>query len=303
MIILSLLLTHLGAPASEPMIAKGVRTINERQVKAQVEFLSCDSLRGRAAGSSEAVITAQYIASTMYGYGYNVEHQTFFVDSIKTKSGMRAVGQLTNILCTLKGIDTTKNVVIGAHFDHLGVDKQGQVFNGADDNASGVVAVLQIARAFKESGIQPKYNIIFAFWDAEEIGSIGSKHYLSEVAHHNLPIISYMNFDMVGRNTDESRPAMFRYFYTESSPQFEKWLREAITTYSLNLDPDYRAWDKPTTGSDNAPFARQGIPIVWFHTDAHPDYHRVSDTADKINYPKLTDIIRAAFTIVVEMAR
>lgn len=280
----------------------GVRSIERRVIESQVAFLSSDQLRGRAAGSTEAAITAQYIAATMYGYGYSVDLQTFYVDSIKIGGTMRAVGQMTNVICRLEGSDSSKTVIIGAHYDHLGVTKKGEIYNGADDNASGVVAVLQIARAFKESGIKPIQNVVFAFWDGEEIGSLGSKHFVAAAARDSLVMDGYMNFDMIGRNTDESRPTMFRYLYTDTSPEFERWLKGAIATHSLDLTPDFKPWDNPTTGSDNAPFARAGVPIVWFHTDGHDDYHKISDTADKINYQKLTDIIRAAYVVAVEMA-
>lgn len=302
-LLISLLSISAYSADIEGDVERGVRSIERRKIEAQVAFLSSDSLRGRAAGSTEAAITAEYIASTMHGYGYDVTRQRFYVDSVKTKQGRRAVGSMTNILCSIEGVDTTQSVIIGAHYDHLGVTKKGEIFNGADDNASGVTAVLQIARAFKEAGIRPRRTIIFAFWDGEEIGSLGSKHYINIALRDTLRAISYMNFDMIGRNTDESRPSMFRYLYTASSPEFERYLRGAIDRFDLQLDPDYKPWDNPTTGSDNAPFARQGVPIAWFHTDGHADYHRVSDTADKINYQKLTEIIRAAFVVATQMAK
>ena len=76
------------------------------------------------------------------------------------------------------------------------------------------------------------------------------------------------------------------YFYTEANPTFGKWLKEDIKKYNLQLEPDYRPWDNPIGGSDNGPFAKAGVPIIWYHTDGHPDYHQPSDHADKLNWEK-----------------
>ena len=115
-------------------------------------------------------------------------------------------------------------------------------------------------------------------------------------------IKGYLNFDMIGRETDVNNPTVFRYLYTEGKPSYAKFLNEAIKDYDLNIIAQLRPWDKPTSGSDNAPFAKKGVPIAWFHTDANPDYHKVTDTYDKICWDKLFDIIRASYVVQWEMA-
>lgn len=277
-------------------------SVDSREVESQVAFLSSDVLRGRLVGSEQSAIAAQYIESVMQGYGYSVERQSHILDSIQTKKGRQAIGRITNLTAKLVGRDTTRTVIVGAHYDHLGVDPSGDVYNGADDNASGVVAVMQIAQAMAQSGVEAGCNVIFAFFDAEEFGALGSKHYARAACAASVNITYYMNFDMVGRNSDQSRPEMFFYLYTDKNSELQRWLSDAISLYSLSLDPIYRPWDDPTTGSDNSSFAAYGIPIAWFHTDAHPDYHRVSDTYQKINYPKLCEIIRAATVVVHQMS-
>ena len=156
-----------------------------------------------------------------------------------------------------------------------------QIYNGADDNASGVSAVLQIARAFLASGQQPERNVIFAFWDGEEKGLLGSKYFVQ-----TCPFVSqikgYLNFDMIGRNNKPEQPKHVVYFYTAAHPSFGDWLKKDIKKYGLQLEPDYRAWDNPVGGSDNGTFAKAGIPIIWYHTDGHPDYHQPSDHAVKL---------------------
>ena len=110
------------------------------------------------------------------------------------------------------------------------------------------------------------------------------------------------NFDMIGRNNNEAKPRHVVYFYTAGKPVFEQWLKNDIQQYNLKLEPDYRAWDKPVGGSDNSSFAKLEIPILWSHTDGHPDYHMPGDETEKINWDKLTDITKASFLGLWKMA-
>lgn len=271
--------------------------INEKSAANYVGFLSSDMLEGREAGSRGGAIAAGYIVSLLKEW--NVEpllsagyEQIFVAEGVEMK----------NILAVVPG-SGEGYVVVGAHYDHLGISLAvdgDSCYNGADDNASGVSAVLQIARAVKSSGIPPERSIVFAFWDGEEKGLLGSSHFVE-----NCPFLSsisaYMNFDMVGRGPLDE-PAHLTYFYTASHPRFGQWLREDTERYDFSFIPDYRSWDNPVSGSDNAPFARAGVPVVWYHTEGHPDYHRPSDSADRINYRKLADITRAAYLCVLRLA-
>ena len=103
----------------------------------------------------------------------------------------------------------------------------------------------------------------------------------------------YLNYDMIGRNNREDQPDYFVYFYTAAHQAFGDWLKKDIEDYRLQLSPDYRAWDNPVGGSDNGTFAKLGIPIIWYHTDAHPDYHLPGDETQKINWLKIVDITKA----------
>ena len=179
----------------------------------------------------------------------------------------------------------------------LGIDETlagDKIYNGADDNASGVSAVMQIARAFQASGKKPLRNVIIAFWDGEEKGLLGSKYFMQ---HCNFvkDIKGYLNFDMIGRNNRPEQPEHVVYFYTEAHPALGQWLKDDIARYGLKLQPDYRPWDRPVGGSDNASFAVHDIPIIWYHTDGHPDYHQPSDHADKLNWEKVVEITKASF--------
>ena len=212
--------------------------------------------------------------------------------------------RLANVLGVIPGQRADEYVVVGAHFDHLGTDPtlQGDaIYNGADDNASGVSAALQIARAFAASGQKPLRTVVIAFWDGEELGLLGSEAFLQRCPFAGQ-IKGYLNFDMIGRNNREDRPRHVVYFYTAAHPAFAEWLRRDIDRHGLRLEPDYRAWERPVGGSDNASFARRDIPVIWYHTDGHPDYHQPTDHADRLNWEKLTDISRAAFLNAWDLA-
>ena len=173
---------------------------------------------------------------------------------------------LTNVMARIEGKNPNEIVVMGAHYDHLGVDPLldgDKIYNGADDNASGVSAVLQIARAFLESGVKPERTIIFALWDGEEKGLLGSEHFV--LTYPDLSKIKgYINFDMIGRNNNEAKPKHVVYFYTEAHPAFGEWLKNDVEKYGLQLEPNYRPWDRPIGGgatdlSRNVTFPSSGI--------------------------------------------
>lgn len=312
-----IIILSLGKTFSQSPIEKGLNSITENQAKAYINFLASDVLEGRGAGSQAGRVTSEYLASYLQSLGINPLDSCYFQnfeaynqhfekkkrytiepDSIeKYKQEVHRILKMRNVLGMIPGKNTNEYVIIGAHYDHLGKDESlvgDQIYNGADDNASGVSAAMQIAKAFVESGVKPKRNVIFAFWDGEEEGLLGSKYFTM-----NCPFIKqingYLNFDMIGRNTDESNPTYVVYFYTEAHPSFEKWLKDDIKKYNLALSPDYRAWDKPIGGSDNGSFARYDIPIIWYHTDGHTDYHQPTDEYSKINWNKLVNITKASF--------
>lgn len=311
---------------SAAQCAAGLRSISEDAARAHVYFLADDLLEGRRAGERGSRIAKQYIISQIREAGLKPfvgdsfeqpfeasARQTlkrmgrFYVeaDSInRFKVVVHQTLNLSNVLAVVPGKKTDEFVVVGAHLDHEGVypDVEGDnIYNGADDNASGVSAVLQIMKAFAVSGAQPERTIVFAFWDGEEFGLLGSKYFTQTFPDINR-IKGYLNFDMVGGNNRSDDPSYFVYFYTEAHPAMGDWLRNDISKHGFALNPDIRSWDNPIGGSDQGSFARYGVPIVWYHTDAQPHYNQPSDEAHTINYPKLTDITRASYLTTWHLA-
>ena len=305
-------------------IERALNTINRSSAEATINFLASDELQGREAGFHGSRVTSEYIVSLLQWMGVSPLADSYFQpfdayrkerqkkgrlevhpDSIaKLKQEVHQKLTMRNVLGMIPGKNTKEYVIVGAHFDHLGIDPVldgDQIYNGADDNASGVSAVLQIARAFLASGQQPERNVIVAFWDGEEKGLLGSKYFV-QTCPFLSQIKGYLNFDMIGRNNKPQQPKQVVYFYTAAHPVFGDWLKEDIRKYSLQLEPDYRAWENPIGGSDNGSFAKVGIPIIWYHTDGHPDYHQPSDHADRLNWDKIVEITKASFLNMWKMA-
>lgn len=322
-LLLALLLVGNITFAQSP-IERALNTINRSSAEATINFLASDELQGREAGFHGSRVTSEYIVSLLQWMGVSPLADSYFQpfdayrkerqkkgrlevhpDSIaKLKQEVHQKLSMRNVLGMIPGKNTKEYVIVGAHFDHLGIDPVldgDQIYNGADDNASGVSAVLQIARAFLASGQQPERNVIFAFWDGEEKGLLGSKYFV-QTCPFLSQIKGYLNFDMIGRNNKPQQPKQVVYFYTAAHPVFGDWLKEDIRKYGLQLEPDYRAWKNPIGGSDNGSFAKVGIPIIWYHTDGHPDYHQPSDHADRLNWDKVVEITKASFLNMWKMA-
>lgn len=322
-LLLALLLVGNITFAQSP-IERALNTINRSSAEATINFLASDELQGREAGFHGSRVTSEYIVSLLQWMGVSPLADSYFQpfdayrkerqkkgrlevhpDSIaKLKQEVHQKLTMRNVLGMIPGKNTKEYVIVGAHFDHLGIDPAldgDQIYNGADDNASGVSAVLQIARAFLASGQQPERNVIFAFWDGEEKGLLGSKYFV-QTCPFLSQIKGYLNFDMIGRNNKPQQPKQVVYFYTAVHPVFGDWLKEDIRKYGLQLEPDYRAWENPIGGSDNGSFAKVGIPIIWYHTDGHPDYHQPSDHADRLNWDKVVEITKASFLNMWKMA-
>ncbi|WP_455637504.1 M28 family metallopeptidase [Parabacteroides sp.] len=298
-------------------IEKGLNVINKENAEAYIGFLASDELEGREAGFRGGRIAAEYIISNLKTMGITPFYESYYQpfeayskerqkrgrfqvhpDSIaQLKQEVHRKLSLRNILGKIEGKNPNEYVIIGAHYDHIGFDpllEGDQIYNGADDNASGVSAVLQVARAFLASGQQPERTVIFAFWDGEEKGLLGSEYFV-QTCPFLKDVKGYLNYDMIGRNSNEEVPAQVDYFYTEANAAFGDWLKNDIKKYNLNLVPIYHAWDKPVGGSDNGSFAKRDIPIIWYHTNGHPDYHMPGDQVEKINWDKIVDITKASF--------
>ncbi len=207
-----------------------------------------------------------------------------------------------NVLGYIEGEKKDEFIVVGGHYDHLG-KYDGYIWNGADDNASGTVGVMTIAKAFMATGKKPEKSIIFAAWTGEEKGLFGSKYFVQQAQKNNLNVVLNLNYDMIARDEEkDSLKNMADMVYTKANTGIADLTKKNISDYNINLDLSYSASDKPSGGSDHAPFAEAGIPIFYFMAAMHPDYHQPSDELSKINWEKMTNIIRLGFLNTWEFA-
>jgi hypothetical protein len=221
---------------------------------------------------------------------------------IGLKSGItNEMVTVRNVLGMIEGENKNEFIVVGAHYDHLG-KYNGYIYNGADDNGSGTVGVMSIARAIKATGKKPEKTIIFAAWTAEEKGLLGSEYFVK-----NFPgvyrIALNLNFDMIGRSSvKDTIGNKCGINYTKAYSGFEELSQKQIKEYSLNLDVKYTASERPSGGSDYAPFAEKNIPVISFMAAMHPDYHKPSDESAKIEWKKMENIVRLGFLNICDLA-
>ncbi|MFA6125859.1 MAG: M20/M25/M40 family metallo-hydrolase [Bacteroidales bacterium] len=218
-----------------------------------------------------------------------------FVSSIDSK-----IVRGRNVIGVLEGTDTKSCIVVGAHYDHVGQTK-GFIYNGSDDNASGTVGVMTIARAMIATGVKPKVSVIFCAWTAEEKGLLGSKYF----AGHPLieDIRCYMNYDMISRTApDDSTGLKCDFNYSSGLPYLREITEKHIQDYSIRLNMDYKTSPKPVGGSDFSSFSEKGIPIFLIHGKFTPDYHQYTDHSDKAVLPYMTEIVKLGYLNIFELA-
>jgi hypothetical protein len=191
-------------------------------------------------------------------------------------------------------------IVVGAHYDHVGDGRKGhasgpigKIYNGADDNASGVAALLEVIEALAEGGVQTRRSILFAFWDGEEMGMLGSNAWFKRPTVPSDAIRLAFNIDMVGRLRDDRLEVLG----TRTGYGLRRLLAGPADD-SLWLD---FSWDMQAN-SDHWPFVQHNIPVVMLHTGLHDDYHRPGDDSEKINAAGLEKVSRFLLASVVEAA-
>ena len=207
-----------------------------------------------------------------------------------------------NVVGYIEGEKKDEFIVVGGHYDHLG-KWDGFIWNGADDNGSGTVGVMTIAKAFAATGKKPEKSVIFAAWTGEEKGLFGSKYFVQQAMKKKMNIVLNLNYDMIARDVEsDTLKNKADMSYTKAYPGIEELTKKNMADFKINLDMSYRASERPSGGSDHAPFAAEGIPIFYFMAAMHPDYHQPSDELSKINWEKMTNIIRIGFLNTWEFA-
>jgi Zn-dependent M28 family amino/carboxypeptidase len=294
-------------------VMKYANTITVEELKEQLYYYASDEMEGRDTGSpgqKKAVnyLRDQYIKIGVPGGG---ENQDYFQTVPGTAFGKPELSS-ENVLAFIKGKELPDEVlVISAHLDHVGMEN-GEVFNGADDDGSGTIALLEIAEAFKQAvndGYGPKRSILFLHVTGEEIGLKGSKYYAQNPIYPMANTIANLNIDMIGR-IDPNQKEDPDYLYLIGSDMLSQDLHdisEAANKKYINmrLDYTYNGKDDPNRfyyRSDHYNFAKNNVPVIFYFNGVHEDYHKATDTPDKIEYELYTRRTKLIFATAWELA-
>lgn len=316
----SLLRKHVFTLASDGMQGRKTGTVGQRQAASYctasfrqshlLVVFRLDSIRGsfRQTYAFTTTDVALFGSSRTYGSTPLTYKRDELVPVPRTAKDSNRVSFGDNLAGLLVGADLKQEVVIvSAHYDHLG-RSGGQIFHGADDNASGTATVLSVAAVFDSlarQGVRPKRSILFVLFSGEEGGLLGSKYF---VANSPIPLnqlVCDLNVDMVGRIDEAHREKPdYCYLITGNQGSELQTIAETVNQQSVNLALNEGGYDVKNDPdrhffrSDHYNFAQLGIPVLFFTNGSHPDYHRPSDTADKIAY----DVLQKRATLVFQTA-
>ncbi|MBQ0732929.1 M28 family metallopeptidase [Aquimarina celericrescens] len=300
----------------ESAVVSYAQSITAEELKEYLYTFAGDDFEGRDTGEpgqkkAAAFLKQQYkkigIPSPLGGDDYFQEiPESFFRAGIKSSE---------NVLAFIEGTEKPEEIiVISAHYDHVGKDDNGNIYNGADDDGSGTVSLLEIAEAFakaKKDGFGPKRSILFLHVTGEEKGLYGSRYYTENPVFPLVNTVTNLNIDMIGRiDKKHESEDKNNYVYLIGSDRLSADLHniseEANAKYTrLDLDYTYNAKNDPNRfyfRSDHYNFAKHNIPIIFYFNGVHEDYHKPTDTPDKIEYDLMAKRARLTFYTAWEVA-
>jgi hypothetical protein len=206
-----------------------------------------------------------------------------------------------NVVGVLPGKDTTEIIVIGAHYDHLGIH-DGWIWNGADDNASGTVGMMSIARACMASGEKPEKTLVFCAWSGEEKGLLGSR-YFADHPYEDAKMLLNLNYDMISRDDrGDTLGVKCSMNYTKAYPVLEELTTKNLEDFDLDLEVRFRPAERPRGGSDHSSFSAKDIPIIYFEAGFPPEYHQPEDHVQLVNFDKMVNIIKVGYLNIWDLA-
>jgi hypothetical protein len=347
---LIILLIFISNVFSQEISNKYAETITSEELKSLIYVYASDSFEGREAGTRGEILAVEFIrdfylnndikpANGTDNYFQKMEvtipERISLPDKVpdsvrvfmqngemeKLRNYARIAGVRTgggkinsiNVASIIEGsVYPNEYIVLTAHLDHVGMEDE-EIFNGADDDGSGSMALLEIAQAFKMAaidGYRPKRSIVILHVSAEEKGLLGSEYYTENPLYPLEDTITNLNVDMIGR-TDPTRDSdNDNYIYLIGTDRLSSMLHETserVNKKTVNLELDYRfnAWDDPNRfyfRSDHYNFAKNNIPVIFYFSGTHEDYHMPTDTADKIRYDLLTKRTKLIFHTAWEIA-
>lgn len=308
-------ITENSTKEGKPLAVSYAETITVNELKEYLIEISSDDYQGRDTGEEGQKKAASYLANYYKSISVAPGNKDDYMQKIPSSFFNYRYKDSENVLAYIEGTEKPEElIVLSAHYDHVGVDKDGNIYNGADDDGSGTVALMEIAEAFqqaKSNGVAPKRSILFLHVTAEEKGLLGSKFYTENPVFPLENTVNNLNIDMIGRvDTNYQNVDDQNYLYLIGADRLSTSLHEIAVEQNenytkLNLDFTYNAEDEPMRlyyRSDHYNFAKNGIPSIFFFSGLHEDYHQPTDTADKINYELLQQRTKLIFYIAWEVA-
>lgn len=295
---------------------KFANTITAAELSEMLYFYASDEMEGRMTGSAGQKKAVEYlknyykklgIKSPLGGDNYFQTVPASFLDRLETPADSE------NVVAFIEGSEFPDEIIIlSAHLDHVGMDDEGNVFNGADDDGSGTIAMLEMAEAFQaavKAGKGPKRSILFLHVTGEEIGLYGSRYYTENPIFPLENTVCNLNTDMIGR-IDPEKADTPNYIYLIGSDKLSQELHdvseEVAKKYSdLKIDYTYNDENDPNRfyyRSDHYNFAKNNVPIIFYFNGVHADYHKISDTPDKIEYDLMAKRTKLIFQTAWEIA-
>jgi len=262
-----------------------------------VEILSSDAYEGRKTGTKGAVMARKYLTDRLKEIGlkpYPTQLSYEQAFEIKGRDGAEAI-QGINLVAFIPG-KSDNVIVISAHYDHIGIIKN-EIYNGADDNASGVAGLLQFAKYFSKN--KPNNSLIFAIFDGEEMGLQGAKAFLANSPVSLEKIKLNINMDMISHNDKGELYAVGTFKYPELKPYFIT-TNPNIKVLFGHDDPKLGKEDW-TNQSDQGAFNAKNIPFLYFGVEDHKDYHKATDEYQNINKAFFIDAANAIQEVIINI--
>ncbi|GAB5400114.1 MAG: M28 family metallopeptidase [Aureisphaera sp.] len=290
-------------------------TITAEDLKTHLYKFADDKMQGRMTGTEGQKMAAEYLKDFYVSQGIDapIEKGDYFQEIPAEYFGrMSEPKPSENVVAFIKGSEKPDEIIVlSAHYDHVGT-RDGKVYNGADDDGSGTVGMLEIAEAFQKAvkdGNGPKRSILFLHVTGEEIGLYGSKYYTENPLFPLKNTVCNLNTDMIGR-IDPNKKDSPNYIYLIGSDKLSQELHdvsEAVAKEYSDLELDYKFNDENDPNrfyyrSDHYNFAKNNIPIIFYFNGVHEDYHKPTDTPDKIEYDLLTKRTKLIFQTAWEVA-
>ncbi len=302
---------------SEATVNKYMNTITSDELKKHLTIIASDEMEGRETGSEGQKKAGRYMISQYeadkipFPKGASDYYQKVPAAFLNAKYNEN-LPDSENIWAFIEGTEKPDEiVVVSAHYDHVGT-KKGEVYNGADDDGSGTVALMEIAQAFqkaKKDGYGPKRSILILHVTGEEHGLHGSRYYSENPLFPISKTVADINIDMIGRR-DDPHSSTNNYIYVigadRLSSDLDKIVREQNDKF-IKMDLDFKFNDRNDPNrfynrSDHYNFAKHGIPSVFFFSGVHADYHKPGDEVEKIEFDALTRRTHLAFVTAWEVA-